>query len=229
MFNLNFSEALQGGRRSERTKPVSLKEAREHMEQYYESKTPGYVAMAKKRDAEVSKKGKYLLVEGTPESVKYLEEGGVKYYDFLGVDAFDTNTFKMKDNEGVVQTYKTKSIAKTNDGESYSEKFRKEYKKRWKTTNIVNFRWIKEYEKRITTLESRLKKIKGKDARKEVNEQIENLKLKIEVLKNPVNAKQKTSTTEAAASESDSESESESESDDEDVFDLEETKDEDIF
>lgn len=185
MFNLNFSEALRGGRRSDRTKPVSLKEAKEHMEQYYESKTPGYVAMSKKRDAEVSKQGKYLLIPNTPESVKYLEEGGVKYYDMLGVDAFDSDTFTMKDKDGVAQTYNTKKAATTKEGQTYSNKFREEYKKRWKTTNIVNFRWIKDYEKRILGLEKQLDNIKGTDAKKEVRQQINRLKGKIKALQDP--------------------------------------------
>lgn len=217
MFNLNFSEALRGGRRSERTKPVTLKEARKHMEEYYESKTPGYVAMSKKRDAEVSKKGKYLLIPNTPESVKYLEEGGVKYYDMLGVDAFETDTFTMKDNDGVMQTYKTKETATTKDGETYANKFRKEYKKRWKTTNIVNFRWIKEYQKRITGLEKQLDTIEGTDAKKEVRQQINNLKKKIKALEDPkVDKKSKRI---PSISESESELDGESQwSSDEDLF-----------
>lgn len=214
MFNLNFSEALRGGRRSDRTKPVSLKEAKEHMEQYYESKTPGYVAMSKKRDAEVSKQGKYLLIPNTPESVKYLEEGGVKYYDMLGVDAFESDTFTMKDKDGVAQTYNTKKAATTKDGETYSNKFREEYKKRWKTTNIVNFRWIKDYEKRIIGLEKQLDNIKGTDAKKEVRQQINRLKGKIKALQDP-----KTTPVPEKKTRVESESEEESEwSSDEDLF-----------
>jgi len=214
MFNLNFSEALRGGRRSDRTEPVSLKEAKEHMEQYYESKTPGYVAMSKKRDAEVSKQGKYLLIPNTPESVKYLEEGGVKYYDMLGVDAFESDTFTMKDKDGVAQTYNTKKAATTKDGETYSNKFREEYKKRWKTTNIVNFRWIKDYEKRIIGLEKQLDNIKGTDAKKEVRQQINRLKGKIKALQDP-----KTTPVPEKKTRVESESEEESEwSSDEDLF-----------
>lgn len=217
MFNLNFSEALRGGRRSDRTKPVSLKEAKEHMEQYYESKTPGYVAMSKKRDAEVSKKGKYLLIPNTPESVKYLEEGGVKYYDMLGVDAFNSDTFTMKDKDGIVQTYSTKKTATTKEGETYSNKFREEYKNRWKTTNIVNFRWIKEYQKRIAGLEKQLDSIEGTDAKREVRQQINNLKKKIKALEDPKIEKK----SKRIPSESESESELDGESQwssDEDLF-----------
>lgn len=217
MFNLNFSEALRGGRRSDRTKPVSLKEAKEHMEQYYESKTPGYVAMSKKRDAEVSKKGKYLLIPNTPESVKYLEEGGVKYYDMLGVDAFNSDTFTMTDKDGIVQTYSTKKTATTKEGETYSNKFREEYKKRWKTTNIVNFRWIKEYQKRIAGLEKQLDSIEGTDAKREVRQQINNLKKKIKALEDPKIKKK----SKRIPSESESESELDGESQwssDEDLF-----------
>lgn len=218
MFNLNFSEALRGGRRFDRTEPVSLKEAKEHMEQYYESKTPGYVAMSKKRDAEVSKKGKYLLIPNTPESVKYLEDGGVKYYDMLGVDAFPSDTFTMKDKDGIVQTYNTKKAATTKDGETYSNKFREVYKKRWKDTNIVNFRWIKEYQKRIANLEEQLDSIEGTDAKKEVRQQINRLKEKINALQNP----KSTTVPEKTAPENKTtrvESEEESEwSSDEDLF-----------
>lgn len=215
MFNLNFSEALRGGRRSDRTKPVSLKEAKEHMERYYESKTSGYEAMAKKRDAEVSKTGQYLLIPNTPESVKYLEEGGVKYYDMEGVDAFESDTFTMKDKDGIVQTYNTKKAATTKEGKTYSNKFREEYKKRWKTTNIVNFRWIKEYEKRIHGLEKRLDSVEGTDAKKEVRQQINRLKEKIKALQDP----KPTTAPEKKTTRVESESEEESEwSSDEDLF-----------
>ena len=215
MFNINFSEALRGGRRSDRTEPVSLKEAKEHMERYYESKTPGYEAMAKKRDAEVSKKGQYLLIPNTPESVKFLEEGGVKYYDMLGVDAFESDTFTMKDKDGVAQTYNTKKAATTKEGKTYSNKFREEYKKRWKTTNIVNFRWIKEYEKRIQGLEKRLDSIEGTDAKKEVRQQINRLKGKIKALQDPKPATAPEKKTTRVESESEEESEWSS---DEDLF-----------
>jgi hypothetical protein len=130
----------------------------------------------------------------------------------LGVDAFDSDTFTMKDKDGVAQTYNTKKAATTKDGETYSNKFREEYKKRWKTTNIVNFRWIRDYEKRILGLEKQLDNIKGTDAKKEVRQQINRLKGKIKALQDP-------KTTPVPEKKTRVESEEESEwSSDEDLF-----------
>jgi archaellum component FlaC len=138
--------------------------------------------------------------------VKYLEEGGVKYYDMEGVDAFESDTFTMKDKDGVAQTYNTKKAATTKEGKTYSNKFREEYKKRWKTTNIVNFRWIKDYEKRIQGLEKQLDSIEGTDAKKEVRQQINRLKEKIKALQDPktITVQEKKTTRVESESEEDS-------------------------
>ena len=110
--------------------------------------------MSKKRDAEINKTGKWLLIPNTPESHKYLTENGVLYYDMLGVDAFENGTFQMKDNDGNMKTYKSKTEAKTKDNVSYKKHFREKYNKDWPhpKKNIVNCRWIKEYNKQIDTL-----------------------------------------------------------------------------
>ena len=134
---------------------ISLEEAQKHFEKYYDDKnTKAYVAMSKKRDAEINKTGKWLLIPNTPESHKYLTENGVLYYDMLGVDAFENGTFQMKDNDGNMKTYKSKTEAKTKDNVSYKKHFREKYNKDWPhpKKNIVNCRWIKEYNKQIDTL-----------------------------------------------------------------------------
>lgn len=195
----NFHTALSGGSKSKRDEKekqsggvgVSLKEARAHFEAYYDKKKPGYSAMSKKRDAEVKKSGKWLLIPNTPESQLYLKEHGVKYYDMLGVDAFDEDTFTMKDRDGNMQTYRTKPGAETKSKVKYSEYFKKEYDKRWPNpkVNIVNFRWIKEYKKRINAIKDELSNVDDKiergkleDKLKELESKMEKLQAKAEVL-----------------------------------------------
>lgn len=200
----NFATAL-GGR-------VSKEEAQKHFDKYYENKTPGYSAMAKKRDAEVSKTGKWLLIPGTPESVKYLHKNGVKYYDMVGVDAFEQGTFKMRDNQNKLQTYPTKKVAKTKKGESYSNYNKRTYKENHPNVHLVNHRWIKEYQKRISKLEVKLDSLKSSSAKHEVKEQIRILKGKIENLtetKKQIKEQKKTEVVESKFESSDSDSDEE--------------------
>ena len=188
----NFHTALSGGSKSKRDDKekqsrgvgVSLKEARAHFEAYYDKKKPGYSAMSKKRDAEVKKSGKWLLIPNTPESQLYLKEHGVKYYDMLGVDAFDEDTFSMKDRDGNMQTYRTKPNAETKSKVKYSEYFKKEYDKRWPNpkVNIVNFRWIKEYKTRIKAIKDELSNVDDKIERGKLEKKIKELENKMEKL-----------------------------------------------
>lgn len=180
----NFHEAFKGGGKKENEfnmtndeqKPVSLEEGKEHFEKFYDQRTEGYRAMAKKRDAEKKKEGKWLLIPGTPESYKYVTENGVLYYDMLGVDAFDDDTFIMRDNEGNKRVYKTKTQPK---------KFHQDlYTKNWgdRSLNPVSFRWINTYEAKIKNLEEEIADEKDKNVITEKENEIEILKTKIDNL-----------------------------------------------
>lgn len=177
----NFASALGG-------KGITKEEAQKRFDEYYEDKSPAYVAMAKKRDAEVSKSGKYLLIPKEKGSEKYLQENGVKYYDMLGVDAFETDTFFMKDIRGKRVKYNTKKIATKKDGETYSEFNKKQYKinraeSKDRVKHIVNYRWIKEYEKRIVKLKEKLETTHNPKDKKELKQKIKKLKDNIKNLK----------------------------------------------
>ena len=180
----NFHEAFKGGgtketdpiKNNKDQKPVSLEEAKEHFENFYDQRTEGYRAMAKKRDAEKKKEGKWLLIPGTPESYKYVTENGVLYYDMLGVDAFDGDTFIMRDNEGNERVYKTKTQPK---------KFHQDlYAKNWgdRSLNPVSFRWINTYEAKIKNLEEEIANETDKTVITEKENEIEILKTKIDNL-----------------------------------------------
>ena len=176
----NFYDAISGGsvKAPVNEKKVSLEEAKDHFEKFYNQRSKGYEAMAKKRDGERKKDGKWLLIPNSPESYKNLTENGVLYYDMLGVDAFNGKTFTMKDNDGDEKVYETKTEPK----KKYQDLFHQNLDDR--TQNPVNFRWIKVYNERIEVLNAELISEKDKQKQKKIRNDILDLYKKIGKLEN---------------------------------------------
>ena len=100
---------------------ITLEEARERFNEYYNKRNPTSVGILRGKlfDATYQKKPKFVLKPGTPGSEKYMLEEGPRTFDMEGVDYFpEGETFYIEgDGKRVRGVSKGATYYKASDGE----------------------------------------------------------------------------------------------------------------